>query len=596
MPSITSWMRLEPRSRNVEMNTSLQARIYDPLWLLTRQWQLGEFEGQDNGSPIVARWRAEGARLTRYYSGANAPDGVNSQSYDGTRMPLETLVERERIRPATDQSTKPERLRLAAEAGQHFLRILSQQPLSRNYRDAFIRQYSFPALTSDERSTLDSDSLRFFSLMATRVPDGRRLSAAFRSTGAIVFAPALQIAPTDLATIEKTARLWLQWFERCYSEPEATNASWSPERMEYAFSVGARFSDGERVLTADEYFEGHLDWSAFDVNTGASIGATDNASAEVTCTVIPAPVSFRGMPAPRFWEFEDAQVDFGSVDAGPTDLARMLLVDFALTYGNDWFVIPIEIEVGCLYRTRSLVITDTFGVRTIIKPHGESTSNTESGSPKSSWRMFRLSQWRGSEAPGSGLPGNDLTIPASNLFFLPPSLLKRLESRPIEEVLFLRDEMANLAWGIERVVESPAGQPLNRFEAYLEQKRRREPESPSPSSASGALAYRLTSEIPDYWVPLLPVRTNKGLRLRRGVMLNTDGVPKPVHGLGSILEPALELSLFEEEVPREGIRVTRSYQFTRWIDGSSHFWVGRRKGVGGGEGSSGLRFDSLDGN
>ena len=59
--------------------------------------------------------------------------------------------------------------------------------------------------------------------------------------------------------------------------------------------------------------------------------------------------------------------------------------------------------------------------------------------------------------------------------------------------------------------------------------------------------------------------------------------------------PVSELSLFEEEVPREGVRVTRSYQFTRWIDGSSHLWVGRRKGVGRGEGSSGLQFDSLDG-
>jgi len=46
---------------------------------------------------------------------------------------------------------------------------------------------------------------------------------------------------------------------------------------------------------------------------------------------------------------------FGSVDAGPTDLARMLLVEFALTYGNDWFVIRIELNVGALYRIRSLV-------------------------------------------------------------------------------------------------------------------------------------------------------------------------------------------------------------------------------------------------
>ena len=74
MPSITSWMRLEPRSRDAEMNTSLQARIYDPLWLLARQWQFGEFQGEDNGSPVMARWRAESARLTRYHSGAIEPN------------------------------------------------------------------------------------------------------------------------------------------------------------------------------------------------------------------------------------------------------------------------------------------------------------------------------------------------------------------------------------------------------------------------------------------------------------------------------------------------------------------------------------------
>jgi hypothetical protein len=93
---------------------------------------------------------------------------------------------------------------------------------------------------------------------------------------------------------------------------------------------------------------------------------------------------------------------------------------------------------------------------------------------------------------------------------------------------------------------------------------------------------------------LLPVKTEKGLRLQRGAVLNTQGSPEPVHALGRILESGHELSVFEEEVPREGVRVTRSYQYTRWIDGSSHLWIGRRKGIGRGEGSSGLQFDSLD--
>jgi hypothetical protein len=578
IPSITSWIRLEPRSRNAKMDTGLQARIYDPLWMLTRQWQLGEFQGEDNGSPVLARWRAAAAPLTRYHSGAIAPNQmVNAQRYDGRRMPLETLVEREPIHPATNQAGESQKLRVAAEAGQHFLRMLDQQPLSRDYRNDFVRQYSFPALTSEQQATLDAGSINFAVMMAGRVPDGRRLYAAFRSAGAtaIDIDPALQIAPADLAEVEKAARLWLQWIETLFSEPDGGNPSWLPERQEYAFSIGTRLNDGERVLTAQEYVDGRLDWYAFDANFAVTLGgAADNVAKEVAATVMPAPVHFRGMPAPRFWEFEDAQVDFGSIDAGPTDLARMLLVEFALTYGNDWFVIPVELEIGSLYQSQSLVVTDTFGVRTLVK------SSIEPGAPDTMWHMFELSHWRASELPGS----------ASNLFFLPPSLLQSLESPPIEEVLFLRDEMANLAWGVERLIESAAERPLNRFEDYLEKRRGEQELSPQPPT----LHYRLSTEVPDYWIPLMPLLTEQGLRLKRGAVLKTDGSQATVHAQGRILESDQQLSLLEEEFPREGVRVTRSYQFTRWIDGSSHLWIGRRKGVGRGEGSSGLQFDSLD--
>jgi hypothetical protein len=161
-------------------------------------------------------------------------------------------------------------------------------------------------------------------------------------------------------------------------------------------------------------------------------------------------------------------------------------------------------------------------------------------------------------------------------------------------VLFLRDEMANLAWGVERLTESPSERALNRFEAYLEQKGRSEPEKAVPSSsASEPLRYRLSREIPDYWVPLMPVRKGQGLRLKRGRVLKADGSPEVIRARGRILEsdPTRALELYEEEVPREGVRVTRGYQYTRWFDGSTHLWIGRRKQVGSGEGSSGLRFD-----
>jgi hypothetical protein len=55
------------------------------------------------------------------------------------------------------------------------------------------------------------------------------------------------------------------------------------------------------------------------------------------------------MPADRLWQFEDARVYLGGLDAGPTDLARLALVEFSLAYGVDWFVLPIELAAGSVY-------------------------------------------------------------------------------------------------------------------------------------------------------------------------------------------------------------------------------------------------------
>jgi hypothetical protein len=78
-------------------------------------------------------------------------------------------------------------------------------------------------------------------------------------------------------------------------------------------------------------------------------------------------------------------------------------------------------------------------------------------------------------------------------------------------------------------------------------------------------------------------------------MLDATGVPQFSRAKGRILtpNPGRRLDLYEEEIPREGVRVTRSYQYTRWLDGATLLWVGRRKEIGRGDGSSGLFFDTL---
>src|SRR5580658_2416221 len=143
MPSVTIWNRLEPRSRVDGLASGLQARVHDPLWLLARQWQMGEFAGNDGGSPLTAQVQWTTAALDRYASGTAAP-----QTYDGN-APLESLIEREAVRPQQAGTD----LFQAAEAGLQFLRMLDAANLGR-LRSAYVQQYPLAAPAAADSDTL----------------------------------------------------------------------------------------------------------------------------------------------------------------------------------------------------------------------------------------------------------------------------------------------------------------------------------------------------------------------------------------------------------------------------------------------------------
>ncbi len=567
MSSITTWSRLEPNVRGASQQETLKARIYDPLWLLARQWQLGELQGDDNGTPVSARLRAECAELTRYLPKNSAAKPVK---FDPKKVPLETFVEREAVHP---QPGTLVRLRVIVEAGQHFLRLMARAPYGTKYHQGFLAAFPLPTRSEALAADVDTEAQRFLAVMSGRVPDGVTLYGKLKNTP-LPTTPVIDLP--DAGAFATTKDAFIRWYEALFSEPTGQAEAWSPQRMEYAFSVEAPTSP-PRVLTSD-YYDGELDWYDFDVKMGETLGANEDRTSGVnplpiTRTTIPAPVTYRGMPASRWWEFEDASVDFGAVESDPDDLARMLLVDFAITYGNDWFVIPVDVPVGSICRIHSLVITDTFGVRTLIPSIDRSTHPASSH-----WRMFKNS-------------GNADT--PTNLF-LAPTLKRTMESQPLDDVLFLRDEMANLAWGVERIAEGASGRPLNRRDDELARRTRNQPSTSEPSS-DGALTWRLSTEVPGYWIPLIPVQiqgNQHAIRLRRGTVLRQDGSLKPQPAISQILKPSAgPLDIFEEEIPREGARVTRSFQYARWFNGSPLLWIGRRKTVGRGEGSSGLRFD-----
>jgi len=65
-PMTLAWSRLEGRPRTNNFDRTLKAEVRDALWMLCKQWQMGEFRGEDAGSPVVAKLCTSTAALTKY--------------------------------------------------------------------------------------------------------------------------------------------------------------------------------------------------------------------------------------------------------------------------------------------------------------------------------------------------------------------------------------------------------------------------------------------------------------------------------------------------------------------------------------------------
>ena len=179
---------------------------------------------------------------------------------------------------------------------------------------------------------------------------------------------------------------WLAWYQALLSEPGDPQTPWVPERMEYEFAVRPPHRHGEIVLNAAEYVEGRLDWYDFSLQPGASLGASPSEtrytdSVRAPC---PSPVSFPGHARQSVVGIRRPPDRLRRACRSNRNLVSLVMVEFALIYGNDWFIVPVELDVGSLTRIRSLKVTDSFGEVTTIPPF------TPPAAPAGAWRMFSL--------------------------------------------------------------------------------------------------------------------------------------------------------------------------------------------------------------
>jgi hypothetical protein len=366
---------------------------------------------------------------------------------------------------------------------------------------------------------------------------------------------------------------------------------WNSKRLEYSFCL----KKNDTKLIAEEYDGNDLDWFNFDVIDSGHIDDVRNSIA-----VKPSPASFKGMPLARWWGIEDSSVDLGQIKRPNLNFLAMMLLEFSFIYSNDWFIIPVEHKVGNIRRIDKCVVVDSFGIISEVNPVIDKTPN------KQGWEIFTLS------------PKTSGEYSDGRVFYLPNNLYHALESEPVEKVSFFRDEMANLVWAIEHRYQDgelvinrhdeEASSAEKDFQPTSEQLKPSlywdtqektlveialiKDEDELGKRFIGPVAlYNPITKLPNHWIPYIPRQLDReGHFILRRARTREDLSQGPQYK-GTFLRESKYV--FEEEIPRTGIVLSRVFQLARDCNGKRYCWRSRKKRPDELRKSSGLQFDML---
>lgn len=576
--------RVETRTRTADFEDALRAPVHDPLWMLTRQWQFGELRGEDTGRAVSAQVTVDIHPVT------------HRQTADGHVHPID--AQRPREAEATAMPI-PWDMGRRLRVGQQWRRALKDAlptATARAVWDASRTRFAFttPGTHSAQGTPQNTHADPLISaaaaLGAARGLDGEALVQALRA------APASSLALTPLSVADASAldgagAALLTWTDAALLD--APDTSWDPQSMTHrAAFIAPRAGQSPAVMQNAQMQETTLGWASTDGGGPTTpLPALPALSSTEHRVVLATPLQFAGMPAPRWWAFEDGRVDFGTLSmqdgVDEANLAQILCAEFALAYGNDWQLLPLTLPAGAACTVSNVVVRDVFGLRTKVERAGSDAMHT-------GWDRFAA-----------------FTHTAENgdapYAWVTPGATEVQRGKPLEDVLFLRDEGANLVWAIEQTLDDGFGAGMD---GGLAATRARQvalaaaglsDETPPPRSVSGAdYQYTLRSgSPPENWIPFVPQAVDApGLpTLRRGRL------PRLHHGrtVGDVRARTAVLgatrpgpmSIHGQTVSRAGTRVQRLYQRARGPDGSTTVWLTQRATTGTGESRAGLSYDTL---
>jgi len=505
------FLRLEARTRARNFTDGLPMPTADPLWMLGRQWQFGEFQGEDNGSVVNAKVFYKSKLLNQTFSvkgdGTADQKDLLHQTIDDVadanriELPTEAVAECTHIplgtkAEAEEWSSKLRRInwRNRVRIGQQLERYLEKHPEHPVFKEV-LRQ-SFP-IERKENDRLDEKTVRFVKLMQGKVPDGGEILYQFY-TGKIQ--NTLSNTVIKFRDYEPFLERLRAWYDDLFLQPQQQledNPVWQPQQLLHKFGIADSESGNDKLaLSAPDYQSGDLDWYSFDRMTADSQieFPEDQLQSQER---LPVNISFSGMPNKRLFTFEDNRMDFANLEANLADLTTLMLTEFALVSSNDWFIIPLELPLGTATWIERLEVKDSFGIETTIQNDAK-TGPFLSEKPLEVWDVFKVRDERKA----------DFDLQEHFLYLAPVAPYKQ-ESEPLEEVLFMRDEYANMVWGVEKTIMGSMGNPINGFDYH----RTFNPELPEgiAINVSGHPDYRLSNAttVPYNWIPYVP-RHEKG--------------------------------------------------------------------------------------
>lgn len=439
MPSITYWNRLEPTSRANDLVPPLAARVHDALWFLARQWQFGEFRGEDSGS---AAWIEVDTTSTRMLAMLTP----NQQLPIDARVPLEKLM----------SAALPIDLATSIDLGQTFEWMLADATLVAPFRAA----YPIAAANAADK---DAESIRLRTLMSGRALDGAALFNAVAATlPNLPPQPAVPLAKQ--AAVRTALQKWVAHVRELFGDkPGAASTAWNELRFAYEFDVSVGGSGGYAVRPNDQ---AEATWECFSGRTLPVNVATTEQPEKTKITRLPASIRFRGMPARRYWEFDDSTLDFGAVEIERRDVAKLVLTDLLMLQGDQWFIVPVEQKAGTILSVDTVLVRDVFGLLTLIPPAATAT-----------WSAFRTGG----------------TAPLKGTMFPATATASVQYGAAIDETRFARDEMMNMVWAIRGAAASSA----------------------SAAAPPAIPRYVLRPAPPPQWTPYVPKSSPGGVQYER---------------------------------------------------------------------------------